>query len=285
VRDAANESKMTRRILSEARKQQQEEEGQGLGASGLGASGSSASASAQAAGAVFASGFDPLDVDDDVCGDIEEDKAFAAAEARAPRGVSASDKEIDLQLTKQDERDLAMFVPDAAPVRRNLADVIMEKLRDQGGIDGTFAGSVNPGNVDIAGQIARTLDPKVVAVYTQIGKLLTRYTHGKLPKAFKVLPALRDWEEVMYLTSPERWSPNAVREATRLFASNLNARMAQRFYALVLLPRVLEDYADNKRLNFHFYYSLQKALYKPAAFFKGCVVGGGGGGGGGGGSV
>ena len=60
-----------------------------------------------------------------------------------------------------------------------------------------------------------------------------------------------------------------MREATRLFASNMNPRMAQRFFNLVLLPAVQDDIRDNKKLNFHLYLALKKALYKPAAFFKG----------------
>lgn len=45
--------------------------------------------------------------------------------------------------------------------------------------------------------------------------------------------------------------------------------MAQRFYNLVLLPRVQDDIAEYKRLNFHLYMALKKALFKPGAWFKG----------------
>ena len=74
-----------------------------------------------------------------------------------------------------------------------------------------------------------------------MGKLLSRYRAGKLPKAFKIIPSLRQWEEVLYLTMPFEWSAHAMRAATRIFASNLNPKMAQRFYALVLLPTVRDD--------------------------------------------
>ena len=69
------------------------------------------------------------------------------------------------------------------------------------------------------------LDPKVVEVYTAVGKIMSRYTAGKVPKAFKVIPNLQNWEDILYLTDPEHWSPHAVYQATRLFISNLNARM------------------------------------------------------------
>lgn len=55
----------------------------------------------------------------------------------------------------------------------------------------------------------------------------------------------------------------------RIFSSNLKERMAQRFYNLVLLPRIRDDIAEYKRLNFHLYMALKKALFKPAAWFKG----------------
>lgn len=60
----------------------------------------------------------------------------------------------------------------------------------------------------------------------------------------------------------------------RIFASNLKERMAQRFYNLVLLPRVRDDIAEYKRLNFHLYMALKKALFKPGAWFKGGNPGG-----------
>ena len=76
----------------------------------------------------------------------------------------------------------------------------------------------------------------------------------------------------MFLTKPEEWSPSASYQATRLFASNLNQRMAQRFYSLILLPRVRENIAENRRLHFWLYMALKKALYKSAAFYKAILL-------------
>ncbi len=61
-------------------------------------------------------------------------------------------------------------------------------------------------------------------------------------------------------------------QATRIFASNLHERMAQRFYNLILLPRVRDDIAEYKKLNFHLYQALRKALFKPGAFFRGILL-------------
>ncbi|KAJ8979839.1 hypothetical protein NQ317_007604 [Molorchus minor] len=68
---------------------------------------------------------------------------------------------------------------------------------------------------------------------------------------------------------PPCWSAAAMYQATRIFASNLKEKMAQRFYNLVLLPRVRDDLAEFKRLNFHLYQALRKALFKPGGFMKG----------------
>ncbi|KAJ7381016.1 hypothetical protein OS493_004611 [Desmophyllum pertusum] len=116
------------------------------------------------------------------------------------------------------------------------------------------------------------MDERLVQVFKGVGQILAKYRSGKLPKAFKVIPSLTNWEDVLYLTEPDKWSAAAMFQATRIFVSNLNAKMAQRFFNLVLMPRVRDDIAEYKRLNYHLYMSLKKALFKPAAFFKGILL-------------
>ncbi|TYI10110.1 hypothetical protein ES332_A09G118700v1 [Gossypium tomentosum] len=94
---------------------------------------------------------------------------------------------------------------------------------------------------------------------------------GNVASAFKHIPSMQLWEDVLYLTEPEQWSPNAMFQATRIFASNLGAKKAERFYRLVLLRCIRDDVQKNKRLHFALYQSLKKALYKPAAFNKGIL--------------
>ena len=48
--------------------------------------------------------------------------------------------------------------------------------------------------------------------------------------------------------------------------------MAQRFYSIILLPKIIDDISENKKLNYHLYRSLKKAVYKPAAFYKGLIL-------------
>lgn len=115
------------------------------------------------------------------------------------------------------------------------------------------------------------LPPRVIEAYEKVGQSLSSWRSGKLPKLFKVLPTIKNWEDLIFVTNPEAWTPQIVFEATKLFVSNLTASKAEKFVNLVLLPRFrldIEESEDHK-LNYHIYRSLKKALYKPSAFFKG----------------
>ncbi len=116
------------------------------------------------------------------------------------------------------------------------------------------------------------LDEKVVDAYKKLGVVLKTYRSGKLPKAFKVIPMVNNWEELLFLTQPQKWSRHAVYEATKIFASNLNAKMAQRFYSLVLLPAVRENIATYKKLAVQLYMAIKKSIFKTSAFFKGFLL-------------
>ncbi|CAN0198713.1 unnamed protein product, partial [Laminaria digitata] len=77
---------------------------------------------------------------------------------------------------------------------------------------------------------------------------------------------------ILWLTKPENWSNHATLAATKVFASNFNAKMAQRFYNIFLLEACRSDIAENRRLNYHLYEALRKSVFKPAAFYKGMLL-------------
>jgi len=87
-----------------------------------------------------------------------------------------------------------------------------------------------------------------------------------------MVPSLSNWQQILGITEPDKWSDHAYYAATRIFASCLSADLAQRFFNLVLLPRIVKDLKRNRRLNYHLYQALKKSLYKPAAFYKGIVL-------------
>lgn len=111
-------------------------------------------------------------------------------------------------------------------------------------------------------------EQKILNRRHRIGLLLSRYKSGKLPKPFKIIPSLPQWEELLSITRPESWSSNACYEATKVFVSS-TPQTVQRFLEWVILDRVREDIHETKKLNVHLYKALKKSLYKPAAFFKG----------------
>ena len=121
-------------------------------------------------------------------------------------------------------------------------------------------------------EIESDLPMEVIEHYTRIGKFLSCYTVGKIPKGFKVLPTRKQWEELLYYTNPVEWTAHAHYQATKIFASNLNDNLAQRYFNLVLLPAVRSDIKQNKKLHFQLYQSLKKAMFKPLAFMKGILL-------------
>ncbi|KEP61886.1 UNVERIFIED_CONTAM: bystin protein [Hammondia hammondi] len=172
-----------------------------------------------------------------------------------------ADEEDELYVQRVQQRQAT-----AAAAAPTLADFILEKLRQKEERDSSGAAAETPEEDSSA------LPPKVVEVYTAMGSFLQKYRSGRMPKAFKVLPRLQRWEEVLLLTQPESWSRQAMFEATKIFTSNLSSAGAQRFLCLVLLPAVRSDISTNKKLNYHLYQALKKALFKPAAFFKGIFL-------------
>lgn len=52
----------------------------------------------------------------------------------------------------------------------------------------------------ILGVQLQDVDPRVVQMYRGVKQVLTTYRSGKLPKAFKLIPKLRNWEQILYIT-------------------------------------------------------------------------------------
>ena len=68
--------------------------------------------------------------------------------------------------------------------------------------------------------VASTIRPEVVNAYKAIGKIMSKYKSGKIPKLFRAIPMLANWEDILFLTRPESWSPQSMFEATKIFVSS-----------------------------------------------------------------
>ncbi|XP_035429568.2 bystin [Spodoptera frugiperda] len=171
----------------------------------------------------------------------------------------------NVEINEEDEEALKMFMSAKPERTRTLADIIKEKITEKNTeLQTQFS--------DVETLKLQNIDPRIKTMYEGVRDVLQKYRSGKLPKAFKMVPHLQNWEQILYITEPTTWSAAAMYQATRIFASNLKEKMAQRFYNLVLLPRVRDDLAEYKRLNFHLYQALRKALFKPGAFMKGILL-------------
>lgn len=178
------------------------------------------------------------------------------------------DNEVDafresFKMSEEDERALALFQkPSEATKTFTLADMIMEKISERK----TEMQSQFSDNLAI-----EEIDPRVKEMYEGVKDVAHRYRSGKLPKAFKVIPKLKNWEQILLITEPHNWSSSAIYEGTKMF-SHAASTMFQRFLNLVLLPRVRDDMAEFNKLNPYLYRALKKSIYKPAAFFKGLIL-------------
>ncbi|KAF9972992.1 snoRNA-binding rRNA-processing protein [Actinomortierella ambigua] len=244
-----------------------------------------------------------LDSDDDE----EEEQARSGGQRSFVPAVGDSDEDDsemeddgdfgyeEVEIDQGDAELLAKFMPAAPREKKTLADLIMEKINAQNAANAAAAAaSAAASGTDASGAAGKKseldsameyadnetgedrpmpmgVNPKVIEVYTKVGMLLSRYKSGKLPKAFKIIPSLQNWEEILYITQPENWTPHATYQATRIFTSNLKEKQAHKFFSLVLLDKVRDDIAESKKLNYHLYMALKKSLYKSKAFFKGIL--------------
>jgi essential nuclear protein 1 len=76
-----------------------------------------------------------------------------------------------------------------ATQRRTLGDILAERIREE------EKAALRKEEADER-KLAAGITPKVERVFSEVGKFLTTYKSGKLPKVFKVLPNLDAWEEV-----------------------------------------------------------------------------------------
>ena len=165
-------------------------------------------------------------------------------------------------INKKDEQAFESFMNKEAGPRRTLAEIIQEKITEK-------RTEIDTNYSDAESLQRRDLDPRITEMYQNVGKVLARYRSGKVPKAFKIIAQFRNWEDLLILTEPDKWSAAAVYQATRIFTANLKEKLAQRFFNQLLLPRVRDDIDYYQRLNYHLYQALRKALFKPGAFFRG----------------
>lgn len=205
----------------------------------------------------------------------EEEEDAADISDFEPEGEFAEDEE---EVVEIDAEDAAMFEQyfkkaegyNSLDGSYNLADKIMASIREKEMQHESAAVPLGAAQEEAQNE-GVALPEKVIRAYSTVATILQTWTHGKLPKLFKVIPSLKNWQDILYVTNPEQWSPHVVYEATKLFVSNMTAKEAQKFVNLVLYERFRDNIetSEDHSLNYHIYRALKKSLYKPSAFFKG----------------
>jgi len=202
--------------------------------------------------------------------DSSEEEQEEEEDLRSLGSKSVVDGE-DYGLTEEEERCLQLFENqnyfnedgNDSSERPTLASLILQRLEE-------YEQSKRKDTQSLS-ETTSTVPPNVRELYFKVGEVLKHYSSGKLPKAVKMLPSIANWHQLLSYTRPSEWSTASVYAMTRLFIANLKSNEAQRFCSWILLPRIHEDILKRKKLNFHLYQSLKKALFKPEAFFKGII--------------
>ncbi|WFC98835.1 snoRNA-binding rRNA-processing protein [Malassezia yamatoensis] len=215
-----------------------------------------------------------LALQDDEDGDDED--ASLSSEAGEDYEMNYTDLDIqpeDHALLEQHDQEQEQAMEEIGedglprPRTKTLADLIMAKIdAAESGVGSQAHTSDDDGRMMPPG-----INPKVIEVYSKVGQLLSRYKSGPLPKAFKIIPSLPAWEDILYITNPETWTPHATLAATRIFVSNFKPAQCERYYQLVFYDKIRDEIRDNKKVSYQMYEAIKKSLYKPAAFFKGIL--------------
>lgn len=94
------------------------------------------------------------------------------------------------------------------PKTRKLADIIMDRIAEK-------QTEIHTQLSDAGTLKLEDLDPRVKEMYEGVRDVMKKYRSGKVPKAFKIIPKLRNWEQILYVTEPHNWSAAAMYQGTR----------------------------------------------------------------------
>lgn len=97
----------------------------------------------------------------------------------------------DVKIDEDDELALRQFMTNKPSAQKTLNDIILQKIHDK-----QHELSSELSETD-SRAFVRKLDPRLVEMYKGVGQVLSTYRSGKLPKAFKIIPKLSNWEQVL----------------------------------------------------------------------------------------
>lgn len=99
----------------------------------------------------------------------------------------------NLDINEKDEKIIEQFMNKNPAPRRTLADIFTDIFTErETEVETQFS--------DAGSMKVQDIDPRVKEMYEGVRDVLRKYRSGKLPKAFKIIPNLRNWEQILYIT-------------------------------------------------------------------------------------
>jgi len=109
---------------------------------------------------------------------------------------------------------------------------------------------------------------KVLKIFERTCLLLKIYRSGKIPKILKILPFLKNFEEILWLLRPDSWSSQALYVITRLFILRLDDLQIGRFFTQILAPRFQEAVFQPKKISSLLFLCLKVSTFRAKHFFS-----------------
>lgn len=85
-------------------------------------------------------------------------------------------------------------------------------------------------------------------ILERAGLILRIYRSGKIPKILKIIPVLKNFEEFLWFTRPDRWSSQALYVISRFFFSKLSYEKLERYFSSILAPRFQEEIFKKQKI-------------------------------------
>jgi len=121
-------------------------------------------------------------------------------------------------------------------------------------------------------ELALFLKPKLFKILERASLFLKVYRSGKLPKIVRLLPSLRNFEEIIWLTRPDIWSDQAMLSITRSFLPRLDKAQMSRYYSLILAPRFQESIFNQQICSSHIQKTIKLSTNFPFTFFSSLIL-------------
>lgn len=123
--------------------------------------------------------------------------------------VNEQDFMDDLEINEEDAKAFERFQnPEGGKRTLKLAEIIMDKIQEK-------QADIQTKLTDEGSLKIEELDVRVKEMYEGVRDVMKRYRSGKVPKAFKIIPKLRNWEQILFITEPHNWSAAAMFQGAR----------------------------------------------------------------------